>query len=177
MPRDPVSAAERELDPAPLDAADPLATFRDRFAVPDPDLVYLDGNSLGRPPQGSLDRLARVAGEEWAGELAGAWNHWLDLPLRVGDVLASAALGAARGTVAVTDSTTVNLYRVAAAAPGARPGPGGATSPPTATSSRAWRPRAASRSGGSTATRSKASRCARWSRRSTRMLRSCSCRW
>ncbi len=124
MPRDPISAAERELDPAPLDAADPLATFRDRFAVPDPDLVYLDGNSLGRPPLGSLDRLARVAGQEWAGELAGAWNHWLDLPLRVGDALASAALGAVPGTVAVTDSTTVNLYRVASAALDDRPGRG-----------------------------------------------------
>ena len=124
MPLDPMPAAERELDPAPLDAADPLAAFRDRFALPDPDLVYLDGNSLGRPPVRSLERLARVAGQEWAGELAGAWNHWLDLPLRVGDALASAALGAAPGTVAVTDSTTVNLYRVASAALDDRPGRG-----------------------------------------------------
>lgn len=121
MPLDPIPAAGRELDPAPLDAADPLATFRDRFAVPDPDLVYLDGNSLGRPPVRSLERVARVAGEEWAGELAGAWNHWLGLPLRVGDALASAALGAAPGTVAVTDSTTVNLYRAASAALDDRP--------------------------------------------------------
>lgn len=124
MPRDPISAAERQLDPAPLDAADPLAAFRGRFVVPDADLVYLDGNSLGRPPVRSLERLERVAREEWAGELAGAWNHWLDLPLRVGDALASAALGAAQGTVAVTDSTTVNLYRVASAALDDRPGRG-----------------------------------------------------
>lgn len=105
-----------DLDPAPLDAADPLAGFSDRFVVHDPDLVYLDGNSLGRTPKRSLERLARTAESEWAGELVRAWDHWLDLPLRVGDTLASAVLGAAPGTVAVTDSTTVNLYRVASAA-------------------------------------------------------------
>ena len=109
---DPVAA----LDPAPLDAADPLSSFRDRFAVCDPDLVYLDGNSLGRAPRRTLERLAGVAGDEWAGELVRAWDHWLDLPLRAGDALAAGALGAAPGTVAVTDSTTINLYRVATAA-------------------------------------------------------------
>ncbi len=109
------------FDPAPLDAADPLAPFRERFVVNDPDLVYLDGNSLGRPSKRSLERLARTAGE-WAGELVGAWDHWLDLPLRLGDALAKGVLGAEPGTVAVTDSTTVNLYRVATAALDDRPG-------------------------------------------------------
>ena len=112
------------LDPGPLDAADPLASFRDRFAVPDPDLVYLDGNSLGRAPRSTLARVAGVAGDEWAGELVRAWDHWLDLPLSAGDVLAAGVLGAAPGTVAVTDSTTVNLYRVASAALDDLPGRG-----------------------------------------------------
>ncbi len=111
-----------DLDPAPLDAADPLAGLRDRFVVRDPDLVYLDGNSLGRTPKRSLERLARTAEVEWADGLVRAWDHWLDLPLRVGDALATSVLGAAPGTVAVTDSTTVNLYRVASAALDDRPG-------------------------------------------------------
>ena len=67
-------------DPAALDAADPLASFRDRFVIPDPGIVYFDGNSLGRPPKAALERLGRVAAEEWAGELIRGWAHWLAEP-------------------------------------------------------------------------------------------------
>jgi kynureninase len=105
-----------------LDAADPLRSFRDRFAVPEPDLVYLDGNSLGRLPRSSAERLRTVVDEEWGGELIRAWDHWLDLPLRVGDRLATAVLGARPGEVVVSDSTTVNFYKLAVAAVDARPG-------------------------------------------------------
>ncbi|HET7031144.1 MAG TPA: kynureninase [Candidatus Limnocylindrales bacterium] len=108
-------------DPAALDAADPLAPFRDRFVIPDPDLVYLDGNSLGRPPQAALDRIARVAAAEWAGELIRGWDHWLDAPRRVGDLLGTALLGARPDEVAICDSTTIDFYRLAAAALDARP--------------------------------------------------------
>ena len=111
-----------ELDPSGLDAADPLASFRDRFVVPDPDLIYLDGNSLGRPPLAALERLARVAAEEWAGELIRGWDHWLEAPLRVGDLLGTGLLGARPDEVAMADSTTVNFYRLASAALDARPG-------------------------------------------------------
>jgi kynureninase len=103
-----------------LDAADPLARFRERFSVPDPDLVYLDGNSLGRPPIAALERVAGL-GDRWATDLIRGWygpDGWLDLPLRVGDLLASSVLGARPGEVVVGDSTTVNLYRVASAALG-----------------------------------------------------------
>ena len=103
-----------------LDRADPLRGFRDRFARPDPDLVYLDGNSLGRPPLAALEAVERVATREWAGELIRGWDHWLDAPTRVGDRLAP-LIGAGPGEVAVTDSTTVNLYRLASAALDARP--------------------------------------------------------
>jgi kynureninase len=105
-----------------LDAADPLAAFRDRFVVDDHALVYLDGNSLGRAPRSAIDRVARTAAGEWAGELVRGWDHWLDLPLRIGEALASGVLGAAPGSVLVADSTTVNLYRVASAALDDRPG-------------------------------------------------------
>ncbi|MEI7743815.1 MAG: aminotransferase class V-fold PLP-dependent enzyme [Chloroflexota bacterium] len=109
-------AAGDDLDPAVLDAADPLAPLLARFAVPDAQLVYLDGNSLGRPPIRALERIGEVARTEWAADLVRGWSRWLDLPLRVGDALAAGVLGAEPGTVAVTDSTTVNLYRLAAAA-------------------------------------------------------------
>jgi kynureninase len=111
-----------DLDPAALDAADPLASFRDRFVIPDPDLIYLDGNSLGRPPLAALERLARVAAEEWAGELIRGWDHWLEAPLRVGNLLGTELLGARPDEVALCDSTTVDFYRLASAALDARPG-------------------------------------------------------
>lgn len=103
-----------------LDAADPLASFRGRFSMPDPTLVYLDGNSLGRPPLAAIAAVERVATAEWPGDLIRGWDRWLDAPLRVGDVLAP-LIGARAGEVAVTDSTTVNLYRLASAALDARP--------------------------------------------------------
>ena len=105
-----------------LDAADPLGPFRDRFAVQDPDLVYLDGNSLGRLPRATAERVRTVVEDEWGGELIRAWDHWLDMPLRVGDRLATAVLGARAGEVVVSDSTTVNFYKLAGAALDARPG-------------------------------------------------------
>jgi len=110
------------LDPAALDAADPLAAFRHRFVIPDPDLIYLDGNSLGRPPLAALERLARVASQEWAGLLIRGWEQWLDEPLRVGNLLGTELLGARADEVAMCDSTTVDFYRLASAALDARPG-------------------------------------------------------
>ena len=104
-----------------LDAADPLGPFRARFAIPDASLVYLDGNSLGRPPLAAIEAVTRVASQEWAGELIRGWDHWLDAPSRIGDQLAP-LIGAEAGEVVVTDSTTVNLFRLASAALDARPG-------------------------------------------------------
>jgi kynureninase len=115
---DPIATA----DPAALDAADPLAPFRRRFVIPDPELVYLDGNSLGRPPLRAIERVARVATEEWAGQLIRGWDQWLEAPRRIGDLLATGLLGAHPDEVVICDSTTVNFYRLASAALDARPG-------------------------------------------------------
>jgi kynureninase len=103
-----------------LDAADPLAGWRDQFLIPDPDLAYLDGNSLGMPPRRTLDRVSALIGTEWAGDLIGGWEHWLDLPRRVGDRLAP-LIGAGAGEVVVHDSVTVNLYQLVRAALRLRP--------------------------------------------------------
>jgi kynureninase len=73
-----------------LDADDVLAEFRARFVVPDPELVYLDGNSLGRPPLATLDAMAAVLRDEWGGGLFGSWNkRWYDRPSQVGDLIGS----------------------------------------------------------------------------------------
>ena len=107
-------------DAVALDAADPLAHWRDEFMIVDNALVYLDGNSLGMMPRRTLVRLERVMGDEWASGLIRSWDHWVDLPQRVGDRLAP-LIGAGPGEVVVHDSTTVNLYQLVDAACALRP--------------------------------------------------------
>jgi kynureninase len=103
-----------------LDRSDVLASFQPQFGIGDDGPIYLDGNSLGRPP-----RAVRAAVEQgldqWETELVGGWSEWIDLPTRVGDRLGG-LIGSAPGQVIVCDSTTVNLYKVAAAALSLRPG-------------------------------------------------------
>ena len=126
-----------------LDAADPLAAFRDRF-LDDGSTIYLDGNSMGRLPKAALARLQEMAEHEWGTILVRGWTEsgWMDSPLRVGDRIGE-LIGAAPGEVIVADSTSVNLFKLdhrgpesAPAAPRRR-SPRGAISPPTSTSRRA----------------------------------------
>jgi kynureninase len=109
-------------DAARLDAADPLAPFRDRFVLPE-GLVYLDGNSLGALPKAAAARVADVVAREWGEGLVRSWNDagWIDLPRRVGDKIGR-LVGAAPGEVVCADSTSVNLFKVLAAALALRPG-------------------------------------------------------
>jgi kynureninase len=93
-----------------LDARDPLASFRERFVIEDEDTLYFDGNSLGRLPVSTRARLHGMI-DEWGARLVGGWADWIDAPARVGDALAE-VLGARQGQVLVTDSTTVNLYKL-----------------------------------------------------------------
>src|SRR2546429_9937582 len=67
-----------------LDAADPLAGYRDRFVIADPDTVYLDGNSLGRLPVATRARLRAAIDVEWGADLIGGWTRWLELGRRAG---------------------------------------------------------------------------------------------
>jgi kynureninase len=111
------------FDAAALDAADPLAGHRDRFVGADTSLVYLDGNSLGRPLRATADRIGSFVAEEWGGRLIRGWDErWFDLPLTLGDEIGRVCLGAGPGQVAVADSTTVLLYKLMRAAVAARHG-------------------------------------------------------
>ncbi|MBO0732249.1 MAG: hypothetical protein J2P57_23515, partial [Acidimicrobiaceae bacterium] len=105
---------------AAWDRADPLRSFRDRFAVDEAGPIYLDGNSLGRVAHPVAAALAEGV-EAWAARLVGGWNDWIDLPAAVGDRLGP-VVGAGPGQVIVADSTTVNLYKLASAALDAHPG-------------------------------------------------------
>ncbi|MET0468547.1 MAG: kynureninase [Aeromicrobium sp.] len=109
--------------PDVLDSADPLASFRDRFVIDDDLVAYLDGNSLGRLPIATLDRLTAFVRDEWGGRLIRGWEEgWVDLPVTVGDELGAALLGAAPGQTVVADSTSVCIFKLLHAAAGMRPG-------------------------------------------------------
>ncbi len=105
-----------------LDAADPLAQFRERFAVPE-GVIYLDGNSLGVLPKATPERLAQVVREEWGEGLIRSWNTagWIELPRRVGAKIAP-LIGARPNEVIACDSTSVNLFKLISAALAMRPG-------------------------------------------------------
>jgi kynureninase len=105
-----------------LDAADPLASFRERFTIPE-GVNYLDGNSLGALPRETPARLAEVVAAQWGDGLIRSWNDadWIGLPQRIGAKIAS-LIGAAPHEVIAADSTSVNLFKLIAAALAMRPG-------------------------------------------------------
>src|SRR5215472_9128300 len=105
-----------------LDRIDPLAPLRDQFLLP-PGVINLDGNSLGALPRSTAARVSRVIEKEWGEDLITSWNRhdWIGMPQRVGDKIAR-LIGAEAGEVVVAESTSINLFKVLAAALKMRPG-------------------------------------------------------
>jgi len=100
-----------------LDSQDPLARWRDEFVGAETSLVYFDGNSLGRPPRASVERLAAFARDGWGGRLIRGWDEsWMQLPFEIGDRIGRSVIGAADGQTVIGDSTTVLLYKLIRAA-------------------------------------------------------------
>ncbi|MGU9810666.1 kynureninase [Pseudomonas sp. Larv2_ips] len=99
-----------------LDAQDPLAPLRRQFALPE-GVIYLDGNSLGARPVAALERAQQVIAQEWGNGLIRSWNSagWADLSQRLGNRLAP-LIGARDGEVVITDTTSINLFKVLSAA-------------------------------------------------------------
>lgn len=99
-----------------LDREDPLSGFRDRFVIDNPDLIYLDGNSLGRLPKDTVAHLKDAVENKWGKTLIAGWNAgWFEMPARLGKGIAQ-LIGAAEDEVVVCDTTSINLYKLAAAA-------------------------------------------------------------
>jgi len=98
------------------DAEDPLRDLRNRFDLPE-DLIYMDGNSLGPLPKGVAERVANTINTEWRTDLIKSWNtaDWIKLPSKIGAKIAP-LIGASAHEVISADSTSVNLFKVAAAA-------------------------------------------------------------
>jgi kynureninase len=105
-----------------LDKNDSLAHYRSKFVITDPNLCYLDGNSLGRLPHATVKAVSDFLSQEWGNEVVTGWSHWIDDAQVAGDLLGRAALGAGPGQVLVCDTTSVNFYQLCLAAIKARPG-------------------------------------------------------
>ena len=106
---------------AELDATDPLRAYRAEFVITDPQVCYLDGNSLGRLPKRTVDIVHRYLTEEWGSELVTGWSHWIDEAQRVGDLIGRVSLGAGAGQTLAVDTTSTNFYQLCDAALRARP--------------------------------------------------------
>lgn len=99
-----------------LDQQDALAPFRDRFVIEEPDLIYLDGNSLGRLPKATIDRVHDEMRRAWGERLIRGWNEgWYTLQERLGAKMAG-LIGARPDAVVLADATSVNFFKLAVAA-------------------------------------------------------------
>ena len=111
-----------------LDAQDELASFRDKFVIDDPNLIYLDGNSLGRLPKRTVQFMRNAIEQEWGVRLIRGWNEgWIDFPTELGAKIAK-LVGAQADEILVTEGTSINLFKLAAAALKARPNRNGVVS-------------------------------------------------
>jgi len=99
-----------------MDRQDPLCVLKDMYQLPQ-EMVYLDGNSLGALPKTAQSRITQAIQHEWGNELIRSWNSsgWFELPRKVGDKIAQ-LIGAHPGEVVATDTTSINLFKVLAAA-------------------------------------------------------------
>jgi len=105
-----------------LDAEDRLTVFKSEFFTHDPDLIYLDGNSLGRLPHKTIEDLNNTIQNEWGRELVKSWKDpWINKAYELGNLIAE-IVGATKGEIVISDSTSVNLFKLASAALKARPG-------------------------------------------------------
>ena len=104
-----------------LDRSDPLAPWRDHFLLPE-GIAYFDGNSLGAVPRATQAAVEDVLTRQWGRDLIKSWNlhDWIGLPQRTAAAVAR-IIGAGAHEVTVCDSTSVNLFKLLAAALPLRP--------------------------------------------------------
>lgn len=104
-----------------LDAKDPLSAFRGEFVIADPQLSYLDGNSLGRMPKATVKVVEDYLRDEWGAKLVTGWSNWIDEAQTVGDLVGRTTFGVSAGQTLCVDTTSVNFYQLCSAAVGAKP--------------------------------------------------------
>ena len=104
-----------------MDQNDPLSKYQSEFYVSDKNLCYLDGNSLGRLPLRTVNKITSFLKEEWGKQLVEGWEHWIDEAQKSGDMLARNIIGGNPGEVLVCDTTSINFYQLCSAVVRANP--------------------------------------------------------
>jgi len=90
-----------------------LRAYRELFLIPDPGVIYMDGNSLGRLPLKTIRYVDHAVREQWGDRLIRSWNEgWYMQSVRIGKKIAQ-IIGARPDEVILSDSTSVNLYKLA----------------------------------------------------------------
>lgn len=117
MPNDLTSRSYAEE----LDAKDPLSAFRGEFVIADPQLSYLDGNSLGRMPKATVKVVEDYLRDEWGAKLVTGWSDWIDEAQTVGDLVGRTTFGVSTGQTLCVDTTSVNFFQLCSAAVDAKP--------------------------------------------------------
>ena len=112
-----LDTAREDMDRAACERLDrecPLAHCRERFSLPE-GLLYFDGNSLGALPKSAATDIDRAVREEWGRGLVESWldADWFFLAREAGDAIGP-LIGASEGEVVCADSTSVNLFKLAA---------------------------------------------------------------
>ena len=98
-----------------LDQLDKTSTFRKEFYIHDSDLIYLDGNSLGRLPKKTITDINDFMLNEWGNQLVNGWENWINEAQISGNLLGENVLGTKKGEVLVCDTTSVNFYQLCSA--------------------------------------------------------------
>jgi kynureninase len=99
-----------------LDSQDKLASFKEAFVIPDPSLIYFDGNSLGMMPKAAQEKSRQIVDEQWGVDLIRGWNKgWWEAPARIGDKIGQ-IIGAAPGQTLISDTVSLNLFKLATSA-------------------------------------------------------------
>ena len=98
-----------------LDQSDTLASFKTEFHIQNKNLIYLDGNSLGRLPKKTISNINDFLIEEWGTKLVNGWEGWITEAQVSGDLLGEHVLGVKKGEVLVCDTTSVNFYQLCSA--------------------------------------------------------------
>ena len=98
-----------------LDQSDALASFKTEFHIQNKNLIYLDGNSLGRLPKKTISNINDFLIEEWGTKLVNGWEGWITEAQVSGDLLGEHVLGVKKGEVLVCDTTSVNFYQLCSA--------------------------------------------------------------
>lgn len=100
---------------AELDQKDKLAHFKNQF-VNDTNLIYLDGNSLGKLPKKTIEITSELINKQWGNRLIRSWNeNWMDLSSKLAAKIAK-LVGAQPDEIFIGDSTSLNLYKLVYAA-------------------------------------------------------------